>query len=262
VHVQFTPNLGAPETCHALIQPATRRVMLASDDGSSWPGAAVGTSAVLQNSFCTLRAQGSSMSVSGVYFYLGLDVEFAASWTGQREIQARAIDSRQLDSGWVRLGAYRVGASMGVAPGQLSVSPAGGSGGGAVFQFTGTDADGAQDLVNFFLLINGSHSRQQGCLVLVDRTYSAFYLASDSGTQWSGATAGSAGTLQNSQCVLKAATSTISVSGSQLIVRLDLTFRASFVGSKSVWGYALDQAGLAGPPFAYLTSYNVTSGIP
>jgi hypothetical protein len=71
------------------------------------------------------------------------------------------------------------------------------------------------------------------------------------------------GTLQNSQCTLSAAGSSVSSSGQSVTTYFDLTFSPSFAGSKYVTGTALDSTGAIGGTNV-LGTWQVTSqpGIP
>jgi hypothetical protein len=51
---------------------------------------------------------------------------------------------------------------------------------------------------------------------------------------------GQSGTLQNSQCAVNAASSSVSGSGNNLTVNLALSFQASFTGTKNIYMDAYD----------------------
>jgi hypothetical protein len=250
---------AAPEACTLVFDRAANRILLASDDGGSWTSAAPGASAVLANSQCLLRLAGSTFSIAGTIWNVQADVEFNASWTGTKRLFLRAEDSAGNGAGWSPAGSFKVGGQAGAAPGLSQFLPANGSGGGALFEVSYWDDDGSTDIETVTVLINSSHQAAGGCLIVADRRYGYFHLASDSGGAWSSAAAGQSATLQNSQCVLKVASSTFVYSGVTLRVRLNVAFKAAFLGSKTIWSHAVDQSGRSSKPLGWSGTYNVTS---
>ncbi|MBA3974428.1 MAG: hypothetical protein C0504_09455 [Candidatus Solibacter sp.] len=250
---------AAPEGCTLAFDRAANRVLLAGNDGSSWSSAMPGASAVLQNSQCTVRLAGTTFSVSGTVWTVRADVEFNAPWTGTKGLFLRASDSAGNVIGWSPAGAFKVGSQAGSPPGLSQFLPADGSGGGALFEASFWDADGSTDIEMVTVLINSSHQAAGGCLILADRRHGYYHLASDSGVTWSSAAAGTSTILQNSQCALRVASSTFAYSGVTLRVRLDVAFKATFLGAKTVWSHAVDQSGRSSPPMIWTSTYTVTS---
>ena len=124
----------------------------------------------------------------------------------------------------------------------VSVSPNTGSGASQTFAFAFTDNNGAASIVSTQMLVNATLSTPGGCYFYFGRGSNAIYLADDAGAFHSPSTIGSAGTQQNSQCVLDAGASSVSMVGNNLTVNLALCFKASFVGAKSVYAKAFDGA--------------------
>jgi hypothetical protein len=95
-------------------------------------------------------------------------------------------------------------------------------------------------------LVNSSLLGSAGCYLLYYPGANVFYVANDAGTAWIGPAAlGSAGSLQNSQCMVDTGSSSTSGSGTNLTVNLVLSFKATFGGAKNVYvdaidGYTLD----------------------
>lgn len=251
---------AAVNACTLTFDRAANRILLATDDGNSWSSAMPGASATLQNSQCTLRLAGSTFAVSGAVWTVRADLEFNASWTGTKSLFLRSSDSAGNGLGWSTAGSFKVGSPAGSAPGFSHFLPANGAGGGALFEASFWDAEGSTDIDTVTVLINSSHQAAGGCLVMADRRYGYFYLASDSGGTWSSAPAGQSTILQNSQCALRVASSTFAYSGVTLKVRLDIVFKPPFVGAKTVWSQAVDQSGRSSPPMIWTSTYTVTSG--
>jgi hypothetical protein len=73
------------------------------------------------------------------------------------------------------------------------------------------------------------------------------FLMNDAGTNWLGPISpGTNFTLQNSQCVLRAADSSVTGSGPNLTVKFGITFLPSFAGTKNIYLDAQGSAGYSG----------------
>ena len=71
-------------------------------------------------------------------------------------------------------------------------------------------------------------------------------LASDAGAFQAGLKIGSAGTTQNSQCMLDAGASSVTASGTSLTLNLAITFEMAFSGAKNVYMHAQNAVGNSG----------------
>jgi hypothetical protein len=86
-----------------------------------------------------------------------------------------------------------------------------------------------------------------GCFAMWQPGSNLFYLIDDSATTWLGPIQGGSGdTLQNSQCVLSAATSSGSGSGNTLTVSFGLSFLPGFAGLKTTYLQVVGSAGASG----------------
>jgi hypothetical protein len=95
------------------------------------------------------------------------------------------------------------------------------------------------------MLINGTLSAVNGCLLSYARLSNVVYLRNDAGTLWLGPVTLGAGTLQNSQCIVNAAGSSASGSTNTLTVNVSLTFKPAFTGPKTNFSVATDSATLS-----------------
>ena len=76
------------------------------------------------------------------------------------------------------------------------------------------------------------------------RNSNVLYLANDAVTAWVGSvTLGQSGTVQNSQCTVNAAASSVSGSGNNLTLNIAITFQAAFSGTKNIYMDAYDSTG-------------------
>jgi large repetitive protein len=130
-------------------------------------------------------------------------------------------------------------AQAGPTLGPTAVSPAASSGTTQTFTLTFTDQAGFADISVIDILINNYLDGQQACYIaLVPATSSTgyLYLVDDAGD--GGYASGSpmympsSNSLQNSQCVISAAGSSVSGSGNTLTLTLAITFKAAFAGNK------------------------------
>ena len=123
------------------------------------------------------------------------------------------------------------------------MTPSSGSGTNQIFTFLFSDANGATDLHQEYILINQTQAGDHACMTVLDGAN--LYLLNDTGTVWLGPiTLGSSSTLENSQCTLSGAGSSTTLSGTNLTVRLLLTFKPAFTGTKTIYALANDRAGL------------------
>jgi hypothetical protein len=76
------------------------------------------------------------------------------------------------------------------------------------------------------------------CYFYYSQSSNAISLAGDTGAWAAGLTLGSAGTLQNSQCMLNVSASSVTKSGTTLTLNLAITFETAFAGAKNVYMYA------------------------
>jgi hypothetical protein len=144
-------------------------------------------------------------------------------------------------SGWQSRGNWTVPGNAVVTAD--SVSPSSGSTTNATLTAVYSDTAGYTSLGYVHLLINSGVVASNACYVAYQRSGNTLILLNDAGSGWLGPiTAGSAGTLQNSQCVLNGIGSSATGSGDSLNFTASLSFKSSFAGSKTVFLYA-DGAG-------------------
>jgi uncharacterized repeat protein (TIGR01451 family) len=122
------------------------------------------------------------------------------------------------------------------------INPSGGTGISQTFQFAAQPSSGAS-ILSVELLINGSLSPANGCYVYYDSVANLLSLGDDTGAGWIGnAQPGGSGTLQNSQCMLNLAGSTISQAGTSMSVNLSITFSGNWTGTKQLYLFGNDTA--------------------
>src|SRR5207248_7844004 len=117
------------------------------------------------------------------------------------------------------------------APTAVSVTPSSGSGSSQTFAFVYT---GPGTYVQ--VIVNNVLAWGSGCALTYYPGNNTLVLLNDAANSWMGpVTLGQSGTLQNSQCVVDAATSSAPVNGTSLTVNLALSFKAAFAGLKNIY---------------------------
>jgi hypothetical protein len=81
------------------------------------------------------------------------------------------------------------------------------------------------------------------CLLFYDSTANQINLMNDAGTGWTAAAPGAATTLQNSQCAVSAAASSVTLNGNTFTWNLAMTFQAAYAGAQNIYMYTADVSG-------------------
>jgi hypothetical protein len=171
-----------------------------------------------------------------------LALTFNASFAGSKNIYGWAQDNANANSGWQQIGSWTPTVSA-TPPSVLSVSPSSGSGNTQTFVFKYSDPNGFGYMHQVEQIVNSTVSYAGGCATTYVQPWNAIFLMNDAGSTWLGpVTPGSNATVQNSQCIVNAAQSSVSGSGNALTFNLALTFNPSFAGSKNIYGWAQDNA--------------------
>ena len=220
-----------------------KNLYLLSDDAKVWMGPVTpGGPASVQNSQCTLSGLGSAAALSGTELTLRLALTFAPTFAGPKTAYMQTTDRAGLDTGLQPRGNWTVGAEN-TPPQAVSVSPSSGSGLSQTFTFVFSDANGAADLSRQFILFNQGIAGEHSCLPHFDGKN--LYLLSDDAKVWMGpVTPGGPASVQNSQCTLSGLGSAAALSGTELTLRLALTFAPTFAGPKTAYMQTTDRAGL------------------
>ena len=141
-------------------------------------------------------------------------------------------------------------------PNVVSLSPNSGSAGTQVFTLQAYHASGYTHLAQVDFVVSGSDSLR--CTVLTTTGGSgALWLVPDSGTTLGPLNLPGTGTLQNNECIVSAATSSISGSGKTLTVNLGITFKPAFAGSRALSGQAYDSGNSLWGPNVPLGTWSV-----
>ncbi len=246
VDVLMNNFLDGQQACYVAFAPAgaSSGTLYLVDDagvaGGPFAGSFVlGTAgASASNSQCTITSNGSSVSGSGNTLTLTLAVTFTKSFAGNKVIYVSQSQSSG-NSGWQALATWNAPGSAPVGPGVGGVAPGRSTTMGQTYTFTFTDSNGHRDLAVVNVLNNNFLDGIAACYVAfapTSATSGYLYLVDDAGD--GGYAAGSpialpsSSTLQNSQCTINGAGSSVSATGNTLTLNLAITFSSSFAGNR------------------------------
>jgi hypothetical protein len=249
--VYFAANFSnnAANSCMAYYSRPNATLYLLDDSGTQWTPGTLGSTATLQNSQCRVALASSSVSLSGPTLTLNLAMTFSSAFAGAKHVHLYGANAAGANSGWQDRGDWTVtGGAPPPSPGVVSaiaVTPSSGTGLSQTFAFQYGDSTAASQLAKSWVWFNATFgSSANSCMLYYDRRNATLYFLNDAGTAWIEGTLGSSAVLQNAQCAVALASSSVSVSGTTLTMNLAMTFKAGYAGAKNVYLYADNTAGV------------------
>jgi len=230
--VNFNSVLVSKNACYVRYDRAANQVRLLNDQNSGWVGAsAPGAGLSQRNSLCVLDVGASSVGTSGNTLTLNLALTFLPGYAGQRTAYLDVLTASGTYLPWQTLGTWTV-----TAPSQGLATPATGAGRSETFTLLHTDAGGLSQTGSVMLLINSRLSSAHSCYIRYERAANQLWLLNDQNTGWIAYSApGSPAVQQNSQCRLDVGASSVSSSGSTLVLNLAIQFDPSFAGTRNLY---------------------------
>jgi hypothetical protein len=136
---------------------------------------------------------------------------------------------------------------VGVTVAAGSAAPSSGSGASQTFALQYSDNGGAPNLRQVWVYFNATlaNPASHACMLYYDAAAKQIYLLNDTATAWTAAAPGTAATLVNSQCSVNLAAATAALSGNALTLNVALTFQPSFAGTRNIYMYSSDAAGVS-----------------
>ena len=233
--------IDSNNACYLIYYRPGNFLYLLTNGGQMGAPATPGRAGMLENSQCSVDLFQTSVTASGNNLTLTVALTFKPEFRGTKNIYMNAQDTGGNWAGWTSRGTWTP--SPNATPAPVSVSPSGGTGSNATLVLTYSDSDGFADLNYGFVLINNVINARNSCYVLYNRPMNALYLGTDDGVSLQGPlTLGTAGTIENSQCILAGSGSSVSASGTNLVLTLRLTFKPAFAGPKDIYMSAQDVA--------------------
>ena len=252
VWMWITPafSSSSANTCLLYYDQKTNLLYLLNDAATTWMTMTPGATGTLQNSQCGIDLSATTIAPSANNLTVSLPISFKAALVGTQQIWMYAAGGVG-NSGWKQLGTWAVTAPPPPpAPvvSAVSVTPASGSGLSQSFQILASDSNGFADLTQIWIWITPAfgNSSANSCLLYYTRPTNVLNLLNDAGNTWMPTTAGTAGTLENSQCSVDVSTVAVTPSGNNLTVALPVSFKAGYAGNQQVWMYVGGAAGNSG----------------
>ena len=202
-----------------------------------------GSSQIVSNSQCTLRASDSTVVIGTTSVVLTLDLTFNATYFGAKNVYLEAVEPDGVNSGSIVAGSWTV---TGGAPEANSVSPASGTGTAPAFTFTVSDSTSALNISGMSVLITpgAPTGTANACYLVYNVAAATIGLYNNAGTTLSTKGIGSSSTLSNSQCAVGF---TIAFpSGNSVVLEVNLSFTGTFTAAQTVYLDALEPGASSG----------------
>jgi len=241
VNVLINTYLDGRHACYIAYSRPYNTVYLvddAGDAGGPFAGSlTLNGSGAIANSQCTILGSGSSVSGSGNTMTLTLNMSFSTAFGGNKVVYMAARDTSENNSGWQTMGVRGVPPLPSTYPQPVSMTPAASSSMSQVVSYKYKDASNALNLQTAWALINTAIDGRAACYVAYYRPGNQVYLYPDNGdgTQATNMVLTGTNSLSNSQCTVSAQGSSVTISGNQMTVNLNVTMKSSFAGPKGVW---------------------------
>lgn len=240
IAILFAPSVSYPNSCFAIYDRTRGTVQLQWDNVTGADVKPVTSGLTLQNSQCMIGA--TSVTSAGLTNTLMIDVTFKSAFSGSKNIYMYGANANgTVNTGWVQRGTYLVTAGTASVPAADSVSPSANSGTTQTFSFVFSDSQSASNLGGAAMLFAPSGAYPNSCFVVYDRNQGSIQLEWDNVSGADAKPVGSPVTLQNSQCVIGAAS--VVSSALTTTITLAITFKNAFSGSKNIYMYGADTNG-------------------
>ncbi len=258
--IVINSTLTGVNSCYILFGRGNNTISLADDAGNPGPTNSVGFPGVLQNSQCSILSSVSSQSGLGNTETLTVYVVFKPRFAGLKNVYVNSNNNAGVSAGFQQVGTFT--ATVNTQPiASNSVVPSSGFGPAQSFTFNYSDPNGYEDLAGSQVVFNTALNGVSACYVLFGRGTNQISLADDTGNNLTTAPLGAETVLQNSQCMVFAANSYQSGSGTNLSLNLFVAFKAGFAGAKSIFSGTNDNAGTRSL-FAQLGTWTVPATVP
>jgi len=228
--------LDGRQACYLAYSQPSNVLYLVNDPATALSGLPLNGAGSVSNSQCTISGFGSSAIGYGNSMTLTLNITFSAAFAGDKIIYMAGRDVVENNSGWQTRGIFKVTSGASTYPRVQSFTPNSGMSTGQTFAVTYRDAPSNANIRTTQILINDALDGRNACYMGYDRASNLLYLVSDGGsgllpaiTPSAGTTMGS-GTQSNSQCILSRAS--VTTSGQDLTLSVELTFKSGFFGTK------------------------------
>jgi hypothetical protein len=233
--------------CHGVYDRASNAIYLYNDGLNALVGTLpIGSTGSIQNSQCRINGAGTAVTTSGTDVVLTMNVTRLGGYaTGTRNLYVWIIDNEANGTGWVQASAWTI-AGTPQPPALAGATPTGATSATQTFTLTARDADGFADVQRIYFLINSDTTiGAGGCHGVYDRASNSVYLYNDSLIGLAGSVqVGSTGSAQNSQCRINGVGTSVTASGTDVVLNLNITRQGTFTtGAKNLYLWIVDNEG-------------------
>jgi hypothetical protein len=240
-------NIGEREdwenSCSLSYEANPDRLSVYLGEGKWTPPAAFFTNTVLQGRHCKVLKSWVWRTGSGDVFWFTVDIAFPESFAGPRKIWMYAVNTLGGRFPWTESGRLTV-TGPNRTPRIASVVHQPISGNEGVLEVTVHEADGGGDIETLEVVINDRNERDDACVVELRPQDRALALRADF-SRWEAGSfnLSSPRLLENSQCRLDGARSSMTMGPDGIQLRLALTLKPVMAGEQRIFVRATDLSG-------------------
>ncbi len=236
------PDINGSQACFLFLNPvAPATVSLVNDSGSGSTSGPIGGAGTLTNSMCEVNRAGASVLASGGNWIFTIPVRFLPIYRGTQRIFMMGHDQNGNPAeSWKDLGAIIPFPAPSAAT--VTVNPNSGTGPSRKFTYTVAVGTNGNFIRNGQILIGDVLNGTTACAVAYD-VLTRLFTMNPYGSPAPQGIAGNSGTLSGPKCGMNLATSSITATATTLVVEVDLTFAATFLGGKNNYAYVIDRVG-------------------
>jgi len=242
VYLDFGSVGDAAHDCKVAFAQGSNALYLFNDANTGALGPiTLGGGGSLANSQCTLFGGSTAATPSGNNLTVPFTIQFKTGYVGLKNIFGVAQSYSGTQSGNGVFKALGTWTPAPATPGVVSVSPNSGGGvGPQTFMAVYSDTGGANDLQAVYLNFGSVGLAAHNCIAVYVPGPNTLYLFSDDNTAAAGpiAEGASGGSISNSQCTLTSGSTPATLSGNNLTVPFNITFKSGYVGLKTIFGLA------------------------
>jgi len=253
-------------SCHGFYNRGSNWIFLYNDGLTTLMGPLVpGTPGTIQNGQCAINGASSSVAAAGTDLMLNLSITRQGAYAnGVKNLYIWVTDDAATGTGWIQTSTWTLGTTPPTAPNPSSATPASSTTATQSFAITGRDANGFADISRLYFLVNNNPSIPAGsCHGFYDRVSNSIFLYNDALAVLIGPlTPGTNGVIQNGQCAIIGAASSVTASGTDLLLNLSIRRQGSYAtGARNLYIWVTDNAN-TGTGWVQVSVWTLGMGVP
>ena len=254
VYFLINPTAAIPaNTCHGFYDRATGKTYLYNDSLTAI------SSTVLENSQCRLQPVTQATTAANGFTFSLNATRKGSYLTTDENVYLWALDAAGNGTGWVPISGWATTANA--APTVVAPAPPALTGSPVTFSFTARDANGAADIDRLYFLLNPTPAIPANtCHGFYEVATNRIYLYNDALNALLGPLSpGTAQTIQNTQCALNGATTSVVTAATDVTLNLNVTVKTTVATNAYLW--PVDKQG-AGTGWVRTASWGVQNNQP